>query len=115
MDGEQAQYAQLRERLLRTLSKVGICSDKNARPLTNVNANRISREERGSMSEEEDEEEALHESNRRSLSHNRSGSEYGAKKSKSSTQPSASKEYRSVMAHLKDPIVLTMILPAPAL
>ncbi|XP_039485762.1 tonsoku-like protein [Drosophila santomea] len=103
VDGEQAQYAQLRERLLRTLSKVGICSDKNARPLTNANAKRISREERGSLSEEEDEEEALHESNRRSLSHNRSGSEYGAKKSSSSTQPSASKEYRSVMAQLKRP------------
>ncbi|XP_044778841.1 tonsoku-like protein isoform X2 [Drosophila simulans] len=103
VDGEQAQYAQLRERLLRTLSKVGICSDKNARPLTNANAKRISREERGSLSEEEDEEEALHESNRRSLSHNRSGSEYGAKNPKSSTQPSASKEYRSVMAQLKRP------------
>ncbi|XP_017053094.1 tonsoku-like protein [Drosophila ficusphila] len=103
VDGEQAQYAQLRERLLRTLSKVGICSDRNARPLTNANVKRASTEESGSVSEEEDEEEALQESNRRSLSHNRSGSEYGVKKSGSSTQPSASKEYRSVMAQLKRP------------
>ncbi|XP_037719155.1 tonsoku-like protein [Drosophila subpulchrella] len=103
VDGEQAQYAQLRERLLRTLSKVGICSDRNARPLTNANVKRASRDERGCLSEEEDEEEALQESNRRSLSHNRSGSEYGPKKSGSSTQPSASKEYRSVMAQLKRP------------
>ncbi|XP_016999928.2 tonsoku-like protein [Drosophila takahashii] len=100
VDGEQAQYAQLRERLLRTLSKVGICSDRNARPLTNANVKRVSR---GSLSEEEDEEEALQESNRRSLSHNRSASEYGSKKPSSSTQPSASKEYRSVMAQLKRP------------
>ncbi|XP_017074027.1 tonsoku-like protein [Drosophila eugracilis] len=103
VDGEQAQYAQLRERLLRTLSKVGICSDRNARPLTNANVPRLSKEDRGSLSDEEDEEEALQESNRRSLSHNRSGSEYGGMKPKSSTQPSASKEYRSVMAHLKRP------------
>ncbi|XP_017121409.1 tonsoku-like protein isoform X2 [Drosophila elegans] len=103
VDGEQAQYAQLRERLLRTLSKVGICSDRNARPLTNANVKIVSRSERGSLSEEEDEEEALQESNRASLRHNRSASEYGANKSGNSTQPSASKEYRSVMAQLKRP------------
>ncbi|KAH8380263.1 hypothetical protein KR009_009736 [Drosophila setifemur] len=104
VDGEQAQYAQLRERLLRTLSKVGICNDKNARPLTNANVKRTSRSNMGSLSEEEeDEEEALRESQRRSLSHNRSGSEYGSKKTTGSTQPSASKEYRNVMAQLKRP------------
>ncbi|EDV40736.1 uncharacterized protein Dana_GF23769 [Drosophila ananassae] len=102
VDGEQAQYAQLRERLLRTLSKVGICNDKSARPLTNANVKKSSRAERA-MSSDEDEEQALRESHRRSLSHNRSGSEYGSKKSSSTSQPNASKEYRSVMAQLKRP------------
>ncbi|KAH8234854.1 hypothetical protein KR032_004237 [Drosophila birchii] len=107
VDGEQAQYAQLRERLLRTLSKVGICSDRNTRPLTNSNVQRPSREESLSQldaeEEEEDEEEALRESHRRSLRHNRSASDYGAKKAESTSQPSASKEYKSVMAQLKRP------------
>ncbi|KAH8375188.1 hypothetical protein KR200_001223 [Drosophila serrata] len=104
VDGEQAQYVQLRERLLRTLSKVGICSDRNARPLTNSNVQRPSRDENLSQSDaEEDEEEALRESHRRSLRHNRSGSDYEAKKTGSTSQPSASKEYKSVMAQLKRP------------
>ncbi|XP_001353259.2 tonsoku-like protein [Drosophila pseudoobscura] len=102
VEGEQAQYAELRDRLQRTLSKVGICSEKNAGPLTNANVKGASQ---GSESvSEEDEEEGLRESQMRSLSHNRSGSEYGAKKYGSSpAQPSASKEYRSVMAQLKRP------------
>ncbi|XP_017016651.1 tonsoku-like protein [Drosophila kikkawai] len=104
VDGEQAQYAQLRERLLRTLSKVGICSERNARPLTNSNVRKSSSEERLSQSEaEEDEEAALRESHRRSLRHNRSASDYEAKKAGSTSQPSASKEYKSVMAQLKKP------------
>ncbi|KAH8370297.1 hypothetical protein KR093_002976 [Drosophila rubida] len=88
IDGEQAQYAQLRERLLRTLSKVGICSQRHARPLTNANA----RQESSGSSEEE--EEQLTPRQRRSLPRlNTSSASTG----------SASKEYRHVMAQLKRP------------
>lgn len=94
IESEQAQYAKLRERLLHTLSKVGICSQRNARPLTNANA----RQSSSSSSEEEDIDLAPRQ--RRSLpSLNRSSG------STSSPRPpsSASKEYRSVMAQLKRP------------
>lgn len=94
IDGEQAQYAQLRETLLRTLSKVGICSQKHARPLTNANA----QQESSSVSSE-DEEEDLTPRHRRSLTMlNRSGGSNSPRPSSS-----ASKEYRNVMAQLKRP------------
>ncbi|KAH8270318.1 hypothetical protein KR018_007724 [Drosophila ironensis] len=109
VDGEQAQYAQLRERLRHTLSKVGICNEKNARPLTNANvkrssrANRLSFSEEGEEEEDADEEQDDEESLSESLRRNRSGSEHGSKRSSNATQPSASKEYRNVMAQLKRP------------
>ncbi|XP_034109087.1 tonsoku-like protein [Drosophila albomicans] len=86
IDGEQAQYAQLRERLLRTLSKVGICSQRHARPLTNANAR-----EATSESSEEEAEVDLTPRQRRSLPRLNTSS------------GSASKEYRNVMAQLKRP------------
>ncbi|KAH8302181.1 hypothetical protein KR044_003749 [Drosophila immigrans] len=86
LDGEQAQYAQLRERLLRTLSKVGICSQKHARTLTNANA----RQESSGSSE--DEEAELTPRQRRSLP-----------RLNTSSTSSASKEYRHVMAQMKRP------------
>lgn len=95
IEGEQAQYAQLRERLLHTLSKVGICNQPNARPLTNAQARQSS-----SSSSEGEEDIGLAPRQRRSLpALNRSGG------STSSPRPpsSASKEYRNVMAQLKRP------------
>ncbi|KAH8397384.1 hypothetical protein KR222_001208 [Zaprionus bogoriensis] len=94
IDGEQAQYAQLRERLLHTLSKVGICSQRHTRPLTNANA----AVRASSSSDEEDEEQEqsvdLTPRQRRSLpALNRS----------SGSSRSASKEYRNVMEQLKRP------------
>ncbi|XP_068149449.1 LOW QUALITY PROTEIN: tonsoku-like protein [Drosophila tropicalis] len=106
LDGEQAQYSQLRERLLRTLSKVGICSEKNAKALTNANVKKSSFRI-DSLSDEEllqDDRLTVRHSNR-SFSRNRSGSDRDLSGSKSSPnpQPSASKEYRNVMAQVKRP------------
>lgn len=95
IEGEQAQYAQLRERLVHTLSKVGICNQPNARPLTNAQARQSS-----SSSSDGEEDIGLAPRQRRSLpALNRSGG------STSSPRPpsSASKEYRNVMAQLKRP------------
>ncbi|KAM8709744.1 hypothetical protein ACLKA7_016536 [Drosophila subpalustris] len=99
VDGEQAQYAQLRETLLRTLSKVGICSQRHARPLTNANAKA---QTELSVSSEEEEEEELTPRNRRSAPMlNRSTGSAGSAHPRPSS--SASKEYRNVMAQLKRP------------
>ncbi|XP_017861360.1 PREDICTED: tonsoku-like protein isoform X1 [Drosophila arizonae] len=99
LDGEQAQYAQLRETLLRTLSKVGICSMRQARPLTNANAQPSSSASASSEAEEEELELASRTLRRSFNMHNRSGSS-----THSPRQPSsASKEYRNVMAQLKRP------------
>ncbi|ALC43242.1 CG7457 [Drosophila busckii] len=86
LDGEQAQYAQLREQLLHKLSKLGICSQRQAAPLTNAQA-RVS----ASDTDEEDEFDLPQRPIRRS---------YASSPPKSS---SASKEYRNVMAQLKRP------------
>lgn len=95
IEGEQAQYAQLRERLLHTLSKVGICNQPNARPLTNAQA----RPSSGSSSEGEEDIDLAPRQRRSLPALNRSGG------STSSPRPpsSASKEYRNVMAQLKRP------------
>lgn len=36
-EGDQAQYEQVRSKLIKTLSKVGICSSQSVKPLTNAN------------------------------------------------------------------------------
>ncbi|XP_030372759.1 tonsoku-like protein [Scaptodrosophila lebanonensis] len=133
IDGEQAQYAALRNSLLNTLSKVGICSEKNALPLTNANVQRKNRRSIASDNDDDDvsndgdddteNDELLPHGRIRSRSHNHVGnsgnnmtggrssprnhsdySENDMDKSRPSPrQESASKEYRNVMAHLKHP------------
>ncbi|XP_030571588.1 tonsoku-like protein [Drosophila novamexicana] len=98
IEGEQAQYTQLRESLLRTLSKVGICSMQHARPLTNANARPASSASASSEAEEEDVE--LTPRYRHAMPMlNRSASSASSPRAPSS----ASKEYRNVMAQLKRP------------
>ncbi|XP_037944200.1 tonsoku-like protein [Teleopsis dalmanni] len=102
-EGEQCQYVQIRQTLLKPITKVGINWSENVTPLTNENVEVNSE----GISDEENDLVVASTSMRRS-NHNRSGGSGTILKSpnKSSsrqTSVSGAKEYKNVMAHLKHP------------
>lgn len=107
-EGEQVQYEQIRSRLMKTLSKVGICSSQvSTKPLTNSNVvtkhksrehikeNQMLIDEQNSEVDEEDGDENIRPCTSR---FNRS-----KEKTKTRSPASASLEYKNAIEQLKHP------------
>ncbi|XP_023293316.2 tonsoku-like protein [Lucilia cuprina] len=106
-EGEQVEYEQIRARLIKTLSKVGICQTQSSKPLTNANTETKRKpqehsketstiiEELESEMEEIDEAENIRPSTSR---FNRS-----KEKTKTRSPASASVEYKNAIEQLKHP------------